>query len=119
VVTVIACRDMWLMAQERVKELLTTAGARLVGNVVLVDEAGTIGSFLATPVWMMTGSRGPHLGGLIPRAGVKPEQITACSRFGERIAGVLKSGTALDENLLKNLQAVNVNTGLITSEKAI
>ena len=85
----IACRDMWLMAQERVKELLVAAGAPLVGNVVLVDEAGSIGSFLATPLWMMTGKQGPLLGGLIPRAGVKPEQIKASRRFGERIALVL------------------------------
>ena len=96
VVTVIACRDMWLMAQERVKELLAKAGARLVGNVVLVDEAGSIGSFLATPLWMLTGNRGPRLGGLIPRAGVKPGQIAASRRFGERIAEVLSREQPLD-----------------------
>jgi hypothetical protein len=118
VVTVIACRDMWLMAQERVKELLAAAGARLIGNVVLVDEAGSVGSFLATPLWMMTGNRGPMLGGLIPRAGVKPEQIKASSRFGERIALVLKRGDALDGTLLQGLSAVHVNTRLIATEKA-
>jgi hypothetical protein len=119
VVTVVACRDMWMMAQEQVKRLLGEAGARLVGHVALVDEAGTIGSFLATPVWVMTGHKGPHLGGLIPRAGVNQQQIEACSRFGERIAAVLKSGAALDESLLRNLQAVKVNAGLISSETAI
>lgn len=119
VVTVVACRDMWLMAQEEIKKMLAEAGARLVGHVALVDEAGTIGSFLATPVWVMSGHKGPHLGGLIPRAGVKQEQIEGSSRFGERIASVLQSGAALDESLLKNMQAVNVNEGLITSEKAI
>jgi hypothetical protein len=119
VVTVVACRDMWMMAQEEVKKLLAAAGARLVGHVALVDEAGTIGSFLATPVWVISGHRGPHLGGLIPRAGVKPEQIAASRRFGERIAGALDSGKPLDESLLQGLQAVNVNVGLISSERAI
>jgi hypothetical protein len=118
VVTVIACRDMWLMAQERVKELLTAAQVKLVGNVVLVDEAGSVGSFLATPLWMMTGNRGPMLGGLIPRAGVKPEQIKASRRFGERIVQVLKRGDALDGSLLQGLGAVHVNTKLIATEKA-
>ncbi|HEV2110920.1 MAG TPA: dialkylresorcinol condensing enzyme [Gammaproteobacteria bacterium] len=118
VVTVIACRDMWLLAQERVKELLSACGARLVGNVVLVDEAGSVGSFLATPVWMMTGSRGPHLGGLIPRAGVKPEQIKDSRRFGERIVAVLRDGQPLDVSLLRKLGAVKVNTKLIATEKA-
>ncbi|MBU6420583.1 MAG: dialkylresorcinol condensing enzyme [Gammaproteobacteria bacterium] len=118
VVTVIACRDMWLMAQERVKELLAKAGARLVGNVVLVDEAGSLGSFLATPLWMLTGKRGPRLGGLIPRAGVKPEQIDASRRFGERIAQVLSREQPLDAGLLRDLGAVRVNTQLIATERA-
>ena len=118
VVTVIACRDMWLMAQERVKEFLAQAQAKLVGNVVLIDEGGSIGSLLATPVWMMTGSRGPHLGGLIPRAGVKPEQIKESRRFGQRILEVFKRGGPLDAELLHGLGAVKVNTRLITTEKA-
>ena len=118
VVTVIACRDMWLMAQERVKEFLAKAQARLVGNVVLIDEGGSIGSLLATPIWMMTGKRGPLLGGLIPRAGVRPEQIKASRRFGERIVAALKRGDALDASLLQGMGAVHVNTRLITTEKA-
>jgi hypothetical protein len=118
VVTLIACRDMWLMAQERVKELLAAAGARLIGNVALIDEGGSIGSLLATPIWMMTGSRGPHLGGLIPRAGVRPEQIKASRRFGERIVDVLQRGNTLDGTLLQGLGAVKVNTRLIATEKA-
>lgn len=117
VVTVIACRDMWLMAQEQVKTLLGVCGARLVGNVALVDEAGTMGSFLATPLWVLTGNRGPRLFGLIPRAGVKPEQITESRRFGERIRGVLSSGATVDDRLLRGLGAVRVNERLIASEK--
>ena len=117
VVTVIACRDMWLMAQERVKEFLAKAQARLVGNAVLIDEGGSIGSLLATPLWMMTGSRGPHLGGLIPRAGVKPEEIDASRRFGERMLVRLRQGD-LDTSLLRGLSAVKVNTRLIATEKA-
>ena len=117
VVTVIACRDMWLMAQEQVKALLAACGARLVGNVALVDEAGTAGSFLATPLWVLTGNRGPRLFGLIPRAGVKPEQITASRRFGERMKAVLLGGGVIDATLLQHLGAVNVNDKLIASEK--
>lgn len=119
VVTVVACRDMWLMAQEQIKQLLAKVGARLVGHVALVDGAGTAGSFLATPIWVMSGHRGPHLGGLIPRAGVDPAQIEASRRFGQRIAEVLAAGEPLDETLLQHLEAVKVNQGLISSEKAI
>jgi len=118
VVTVVACRDMWIMAQEQVKVLLAQAGARLVGHVALVDEAGSLGSFLATPVWALTGKPGPHLGGLIPRAGVAPEKIAACSRFGQRIAQALATDAPLDESLLSGLAAVQVNTAVLASEKA-
>ncbi len=118
VVTVIACRDMWLLAQERVKEMLADCGAQLVGNVALVDEGGSAGSLLATPLWMLTGKRGPMLGGLIPRAGIKPDQIRASARFGQRMAEVLGQGDPLDESLLRGLHAVRVNTRLLTTEKA-
>jgi hypothetical protein len=117
VVTVIACRDMWLMAQEQVKALLVARGARLVGNVALVDEAGTMGSFLATPLWVLTGNKGPRLGGLIPRAGVRPEQIVNSRRFGDRMREVLARGGRIDERLLQHLGAVRVNERLIASEK--
>lgn len=117
VVTLIACRDMWLMAQEQVKLLLDKAGASLVGNIALVDEAGTAGSFFATPAWVMSGNKGPHLFGLIPRAGVQPEQIVAAKRFGDRIADVLTGHRAVDEALLQGLGAVRVNEKLIASER--
>lgn len=117
VVTLIACRNMWLMAQEQVKKMLDALGARLVGNVALVDAAGSAGSFLATPLWVLTGNKGPHWGGLIPRAGVAEEEIRNCSRFGARILEVLRSGQPLDEQLLAGLGAVHVNPGLISSER--
>lgn len=117
-VTVIACRDMWLLAQERVKELLSDAGAALVGNVALVDEGGSAGSLVATPLWMLTGKRGPLLGGLIPRAGVKPEQVRDSRRFGERMSTALQQDAHLDGGLLRNLGAVKVNTRLLATEKA-
>jgi hypothetical protein len=119
VVTVVACRDMWLKAQEIVKQSLAGHGARHVGHVALVDEAGTVGSFLATPLWMLTGKPGPRLGGLIPKAGVAPEKVAASSRFGERMAETLESGAPLDESLLRGLDAVRVNTALISSENAV
>lgn len=116
VVTLIACRNMWLMAQEAVKEMLSDLQARLIGNVALVDEAGSAGSFLATPVWVLSGKRGPHLGGLIPRAGVSPAHIEASSRFGDRIVEKMMASDLLDESLLQGLGAVEVNEKLISSE---
>ena len=116
VVTLIACRNMWLMAQEQVKSMLADLGAVLVGNVALVDEVGNFGSFLATPAWVLSGNKGPRWGGIIPRAGVSAQEIKECDRFGERIVEKMTSDQALDSSLLQNLGAVNVNEKLIASE---
>ena len=117
VVTLIACRNMWLMAQEAVKTLLNDLDAKLVGNVALTDEAGSAGSFLATPIWVLSGKKGPHLGGLIPKAGVSPAAIEAASRFGQRILDTFSAGQAINDTLLQNLGAVDINENLISSEK--
>lgn len=116
VVTLIACRNMWLLAQEEMKKMIANIGGRLVGNVALVDEAGSVGSFLATPMWVLSGNKGPRWGGFIPRAGVAPDDILRCDRFGKRILQRLRDGGPLDENLLKNLGAVHVDEKLIASE---
>lgn len=118
VVTVVACRDMWLIAQERMREYLKGLDARLVGHVALVDEAGSVGSFLATPLWMLTGKRGPLLGGLTPRAGVAPDKIRASQRFSERLVEALQSKRPLDESVLQGTGAVHINTRLLTTENA-
>lgn len=116
VVTVIACRNMWLQAQEKVKAQLAAVGAKLVGNVALVDEAGSILSFFATPLWVLTGRRGPFWFG-IPKAGVADVQISAASRFGDALAARMRADQPLDTTVLQGLGAVRVNDKLISSEK--
>ncbi|WP_232305485.1 dialkylrecorsinol condensing enzyme [Gilvimarinus polysaccharolyticus] len=116
VVTVIACRNMWLQAQEKVKAQLATIGAKLVGNIALVDEAGSILSFFATPLWVLTGRRGPFWFG-IPRAGVADAQITAAARFGEALVARFSAKQPMDSTVLQGLGAVRINDKLIASEK--
>ena len=116
VVTLIGCRNMWLMAQEKVKAKLTELGARLVDNIALTDACGTAASFLATPLWMFTGRQKPYA--WVPRAGIEEREIAAASRFGEAMAQRL-TGDALPvrEPMLKGLGAVRVDEKLIGSEK--
>lgn len=116
VVTVIACRNMWLMAQEKMKQHLQNLGARLIGNIVLVDAAGTAASFVATPLWMLTGKKGPFPLG-IPAAGVAESEIQGAERFGVALRERLLSGRPLDVSVLQGLGAVRVNERLIASEK--
>lgn len=117
VVTLIACRNMWLMAQEDMKQKLTELNASLVGNVAMVDEAGSLLSFFATPLWVLTGRKGPFWGGLIPRAGVSEKEIAASERFGRRIRDRLTIKGEISSEMFRGLSAVQVNEGLISSEK--
>lgn len=117
VVTVIACRNMWLQAQEKVKAHLQRLQAKLVGNVVLVDGVSSAASFFSTPLWVLTGRKGPHWFGLVPAAGVKGQDIAAADRFGKKIRQTFASGGALDETLFRGMGAVVINDKLIASEK--
>jgi hypothetical protein len=117
VVTVIACRNMWLLAQERMRAMLERVGARLVDNVVLVDPSPTMASLLTTPLWMLSGKR--DLIRALPPAGVDEASIVATRRFGVALRDALERdeerGTA---PLLTGLRAVDANPHLLVSEKA-
>ncbi len=117
VITLIGCRNMWLMAQEKLKARLAAVGAHLQDNVVLTDGAHSALTFISTPLWVLTGRRGPFLGGLIPAAGVPAAQIEAAARFGRAIAAQLPARAASDTSpMLEGLGAVTINERLIASE---
>jgi len=117
VVTLIGCRNMWLMAQEKMKVHLQRLGAHLIDNAVLTDGSHSAATFISTPLWMLTGKRGPFLGGLIPAAGVPAEEIQAAARFGKAIAAQLPRRDAADTApMLDGLAAVKINERLIASE---
>ncbi len=115
VVTLIACRDMWVMAQEKMKGLLNDLEAKLIDNVALTDQGKGIYSFGTTPRWLLTGKKDAFL--FFPPAGILESDIEAASRFGERLNEALKEDKEkTGEALLSNLEAVNVNGKLIASE---
>ncbi len=116
VVTLIGCRNMWLIAQEKVKNRLTELGARLVDNIALTDACGTAASFLATPLWLFTGRQKPY--SWVPRAGIDEAQIAAASRFGVAMAQRLTADNLpVEQPMLTGLGAVRIDEKLIASEK--
>ncbi len=115
VVTVIGCRNMWLNAQERVKEHLDRIGANLVGNIVLNDTNPNLVSVLTIDRWVLTGKK--EASGLLPAAGVQDKDIKAAKRFGPIIYEQLTA------NKLNSLQAallhargLKLNPGLVILE---
>lgn len=117
VITLIACRNVWLSAQEKVKTLLTQAGGRLIDNVVLVDQGPPWATFVTTPRWLLTGKK-DGFWRVFPPAGVSAADLAAASRFGWALADslhLLKSEQTT--SLLHGLGAVKVNPGYILGER--
>ncbi len=116
VVTLIACRDMWVMAQEKIKVLLANLDAKLIDNVALTDQGKGVLSLLTTPIWLLTGKKEAF--GSLPAPGISQKDIDDASRFGERLNNALNEDKELEgKALLTNLGAVNVNGKFIAAEK--
>lgn len=115
VVTVIACRNMWLQAHEVMRGWLAEAGARHCDNVVLTDRGSALATFITTPRWMLTGRRDPLWG--FPAAGLTDADITATSRFGKALLSALREGRADGRPLLSGLGAASADERLIASER--
>ena len=117
VVTVIACRNMWLMAHKKMKVMLTCLGARLIDNVVFADRGNVFATLITTPRWFLTGKQSSFLG--LPPAGIAPDEILQARRFGLAIqAGLAEDAEKRNAPLLAGLKAVEANPALYFSEKA-
>jgi len=118
VVTVIACRNMWLVAQEAVKRLIREAGGRLCDNVVFTDPASALATLITTPRWVLTGRRDRFLG--LPPAGVAEDAIANADRFGRALLNALRADRERDgAPMLAGLGAARVDPSLIFSERAV
>ncbi|QIM62065.1 dialkylrecorsinol condensing enzyme [Pasteurellaceae bacterium Orientalotternb1] len=115
VITLIGCRNMWLMAQEKVKKMLNEAGANLVGNVVKVDQSNDWASFITTPMWMFTGKKKPYK--WLTSAGIADSEIQDARRFGEKLLQNFRENRPLDRTLFQGMQAVKIDEKLMMSEK--
>lgn len=116
VVTVSASRNMWIMAQEKVKKLLQANSAKLVGNIALVDKNLNHISVITIVHWLMGGKK-TRMFGVFPKPGVSDSDIQASSRFGDPIkAALLKNDYSdLQSNLL-SIGAVKVEASLIATD---
>ncbi|GAB3015224.1 hypothetical protein GCM10027051_18710 [Niabella terrae] len=101
VITISGCRNMWINAQERNKALLQAAGARLVGNIALVDRHLNHLSYYTIFHWLGTGKK-TRKWGIFPLPGVAEADIRGASRYGELLLPYLEKGdyTGLQPALL-------------------
>lgn len=117
VITVIGCRNLWMMAQEKVKQLIVANQAKLVGHIVLQDRHINHISVITISHWMFSGKKDRYLG-IFPKPGVSDKDIQAAIKFGHPIQAALLNNNfhSLQENLLA-LDAVQVKSFLITVDK--
>jgi len=116
VVTVIACRNMWMLAQEKMKQMLSDCGARLIDNVVLTDPSPTLVTLLTTPYWLLTGHKRLLA---LPAAGVDDSSVAQAERFGYALRdGLRRNAERGDGPMLHGLKACVADPRLYLSERA-
>jgi hypothetical protein len=116
IITLIGCRNMWIMAQEKIKNMLLNLDAKLIDNVVLIDKGNSVETFITTPRWMLTGKKDSIFG--LSSAGINESEIIKSQRFGRALVDALKNDKEKEnKSLLYGLKAVKVNTKLIKSEQ--
>ncbi|GGH38581.1 dialkylresorcinol condensing enzyme DarA [Mangrovimonas yunxiaonensis] len=117
VVTVLGCRNLWVMAQEKMKKKLLDLKANLVGNIALVDRHLNHISVITIGPWMFTGEKKRYLG-IFPKPGVSQQDIDNATKFGPTIATHLLNNTlnTLQDNLLQQ-EAVTIKPFLVTTDR--
>ena len=117
VVTINGSRNMWVMAQEKVKSLLLYNNAILVGNIALVDRAPNLISVITIVEWLFSGVKKKYLG-IFPFPGVSEKDINQASKFGDIIQMHLLNNSLqqLQSQLISN-HAVRISSYLVSVDK--
>ncbi|WP_281226034.1 dialkylrecorsinol condensing enzyme DarA [Flavobacterium aquiphilum] len=117
VVTINGSRNMWVMAQEKVKALLKQNNAVLKGNIALVDRVGNLISVITIVEWMFSGVKKKYLG-IFPLPGVSDKDIDESTKFGEVILSGLNDNNMDDlQSKLVAVDAVKVSSYLVTVDR--
>jgi hypothetical protein len=101
VITITGARNMWISAMEKIKPTLRNLGAKLVGNIALVDRHHNFVSFVTIFHWMFKGKKDRYLN-IFPKPGVSDADILHTKSFGEIVVPHLQLGNwqGLQEELV-------------------
>ncbi|HRG00306.1 MAG TPA: hypothetical protein PKZ75_04270 [Bacteroidia bacterium] len=97
VVTIINCRNMWLGAQEKMKQRLLNVKANLVGNITFVDRSSNLTSLVTVLAFVLKGTKENFMG-IFPKYGVNDKDLEKAPLFGT----IIKNN--LENNHLQNIQ---------------
>jgi len=117
VISVIGCRNMWVMAYAQVKEYILKLEGVPAGNIVLFDRAPNLLSIVSVIRWMMKGKQDRYLG-IFPPSGVSNEDISQASSFGEIMhSALLQNEISSLRSRLIHADAIEIKPGLVMIEK--
>ena len=118
VITVSGTRNMWVMAHQKVKKLITDCGAHLVGNIALTDRHHNHISVITIVQWLFSGDKNKRYLGVFPKAGVDDKDIQGASVYGTLIAPHLQTGdyTGLQQEIVAH-GGVHYKRFLLSAEK--
>ena len=91
VITITGARNMWLSAMEKIKPVIKKMGARLVGNLALVDRHHNLISFVTIFYWMFKAKK-ERLLNIFPVPGVSEADILKTKNYGEAAIPYLDNG---------------------------
>ncbi len=116
VVTIVACRNMWINSQEKIKVHLKELKANLVGNITFVDKAPNLISVVTVLAFVLTGGRGKFLG-IFPKYGVSEEDLKEAPKFGDIVLKHFKTGNYTDQQKeLVDAGAIQIKSNLMLLE---
>ena len=118
VITISGTRNMWVMAHQKVKKLLTDCGAHLVGNIALTDRHHNHISVITIVQWLFSGDKNKRYLGVFPKAGVADKDVQGASVYGSLIAPHLQTGdyTGLQQEIVAH-GGVHYKRFLLSAEK--
>lgn len=117
VVTLIACRNMWLGSQEKMKVHLRRLEATLVGNITFVDPAANLVSLVTVFAFALGGVKDKFLG-IFPKYGVSDQELESKAPvFGSILHKHLMTGNYEDqqEELIRE-GAIKIKSNLMLLE---
>jgi len=117
VVTLLGVRNMWVVAQEYVKERIQELGGNLIGNIVLGDRSENLTGIITISYFLFTGKKDRFLG-IFPKPGVSEKDIKGVDKYGSIVKEYFDNNQTdqLQTALVKE-KAVKVNPYLATTEQ--
>lgn len=116
VVTIINCRNMWLGAQEKMKQRLLDAKASLAANITFVDKSSNLISLVTVLAHVLKGTKDKYLG-IFPKYGVSERDMVKGPEFGSIIKKHLEAGsTAMIQPELNRAGALDIRGNLLLME---